>query len=60
LRDKLYRVALSQKNVQQLQQTALHYPEFCKWTLPEKKKDISGGTSSLGSVELTNGYKLIR
>jgi glycine/D-amino acid oxidase-like deaminating enzyme len=58
LRDKLYRVALTQKNVQQLQQTALHYPEFCKWTSPEKLKDITG-TSSLGGVELTNGCKVL-
>jgi glycine/D-amino acid oxidase-like deaminating enzyme len=58
LRDKLYRVALTEKHLQQLQQTALHYPEFCKWISPEELKEITG-TSSLGGVQLTNGCKVL-
>lgn len=58
LRDKIYRVALTDKNVQQLQQTALHYPDLCEWISPEKTKEITG-TSSLGALQLTNGCKVL-
>ena len=58
LRDKLFRVALTDKNVHQLQQTALQYPDLCEWISPEKMKEITG-TSSLGAVQLANGCKVL-
>ena len=55
LRDRLYRVALTEKNVKQLQKTSQEHPDWCEWVDPEQMKSLQQATSSLGGVQLSNG-----
>ena len=59
LKDKLYRVALNEKHVGQLQQTAEMLPEYCTWVSAEEMRDISGSQFALGGLRLSNGCSVI-
>eukprot|EP00986_Skeletonema_menzelii_P007974 scaffold3197_cov153-Skeletonema_menzelii.AAC.18 len=58
LRDHLYRVALSDKNVDQLKDTASKYPELATWM---SKEDLHNhvGIDCLGGLKLSNGCQVI-
>lgn len=58
LRDHLYRVALSDKNVVQLQDTASKYPELATWMSKEDLHD-NVGIDCLGGLKLSNGCQVI-
>ena len=58
LRDHLYRVALSDKNVVQLQDTAKKYPEFATWMSQDDLLD-NFGIDCLGGLKLSNGCQVI-
>jgi len=58
VRDKLYRVALSEKEVKQLQLPALLHPQLATWLDP-KEVEEQCGTSSFGGVLLSNGCRVI-
>jgi len=58
LRDHLYRVALSDKNVDQLQDTASKYPELATWMSKEDLHD-NVGIDCLGGLKLSNGCQVI-
>lgn len=60
LRQKLYRLALTEGNVKSLQQTASLFPELATWLDPEEIEDqCRATTNSLGGITLTNGCKVI-
>ena len=60
LRDKLYRVALTQKNVIDLQETALSYPKYATWlTSAEIEEQCGASTNCLGGLMLSSGCKVI-
>jgi len=58
LRDHLYRVALSDKNLVQLQETASKYPEYATWISKEDLYD-NFGFDCLGGLKLSNGCQVI-
>mmetsp|Transcript_4051 Transcript_4051/g.10278 ORF Transcript_4051/g.10278 Transcript_4051/m.10278 type:complete len:468 (+) Transcript_4051:41-1444(+) len=58
LRPHLYRIALSAKNVVQLQHTAENYPDLATW-ISEEEMQHKFGLDSLGGLELGNGCKVI-
>ena len=58
IRDKIYRIALLDKNVQQLRNAAELHPEFATWLEPEEIEKQCG-TSCLGGIVLTNGCQVI-
>lgn len=58
VRDKIFRLALADKNVDQLKLTAELHPQFATWLNPEEVK-MKCGTSSLGGVMLSNGCKVV-
>ena len=58
LRDHLYRVALSDKNVVQLQDTASKYPELATWMSKDDLHD-NVGIDCLGGLKLSNGCQVI-
>ena len=58
LRDRLYRVALTEANVDQLSKTAAMYPELASWLGPEEIEDACGA-DSLGGLVLANGCKVV-
>ncbi len=62
LREKLYRVALTEKNVSDLKKTALSYPEYATWLSSVEIGEHCGtstGTNCLGGVLLSSGCKVI-
>ena len=59
LRDHLYRVALNDKNVNQLQNLPSLCPDLAKWMSMEEMNDKFGLQGSLGGVELSNGCKVV-
>ena len=58
LRDYLYRVALSDKNVDQLKDTASKHPELASW-MSEKDLHDHVGIDCLGGIKLSNGCQVI-
>ena len=58
LRDRLYRIALSEKNVDQLKLTAELHPEYATWMEPDDLERACG-TSALGGIALENGCYVI-
>jgi glycine/D-amino acid oxidase-like deaminating enzyme len=58
LRDKLYRVALTEKNVVQMKATDASQFDFCRW-LSKDEMDAVLGCNSLGGLELSNGCRAI-
>jgi len=58
IRDKLYRIALTEKNALQLKLTAELHPEFAKWIDPGPLEEQTG-TASLGGILLSNGCQVI-
>jgi len=58
-RDCLYRLALNEKHVTQLQKTANSYPEYATWLMSSDIEDQCGTPSSLGGILLKNGCKII-
>jgi glycine/D-amino acid oxidase-like deaminating enzyme len=63
LRDEIYRVALSDANVDQLRQTANELPDLCEWIdlsdLPSPLTESAESGSVLGALRLHNGCKVI-
>ncbi len=60
LRDKLYRIALTEKNVNDLEQTASLHPEYATWLTSDEIENQCGSlTNCHGGVLLTNGCKVI-
>lgn len=60
LREKLYRLALTEKNVKDLQNTASLYPDLATWISSEDIESQCGSsTNCQGGVEMTNGCKVI-
>jgi glycine/D-amino acid oxidase-like deaminating enzyme len=57
LRDEIYRVALNEKHVEQLQKTATTVPEYCEWISKEEMQQYS--QYALGGLRLANGCKVI-
>jgi len=61
LRQKLYRVALTEENRKILSGTASEIlPTHCKWLEKDEISDILGIDDSMGGVELFNGCGIIR
>ena len=58
LRPNLYRIALDDKNVKQLQYTSDTYPNIATW-IPKDDMNDRFGIHSLGGIELGNGCKVI-
>lgn len=58
IRPHLYRIALSDANVKQLQDTATKYPELATW-LPKEELDNLLGAETMGGVKLGNGCQVI-
>ncbi|GFH46195.1 hypothetical protein CTEN210_02669 [Chaetoceros tenuissimus] len=58
LRDRLFRIALSEKNVDQLKLTAELHPEYATWLEPDDLEKACG-TSALGGIALENGCYVI-
>jgi len=58
LRNSLYRVALTDKNVQDLQQAAIRLPDHCRW-MDQQEMDDTLGSNSMGGLELYNGCRVI-
>lgn len=58
VRDKIFRIALAEKNVDQLKQTADLNPQFATWLDSDEIK-TQCGTQSLGGVVLTNGCQVV-
>jgi len=61
VRSSLYRLALNDKHVAQLQQTAEMYPELATWMSSEEMKDKFDidSDSTMGGILLHNGCKVI-
>ena len=60
LRDKLYRIALTEKNVHDLQQTASVHPEYATWLSSDEIESQCGSlTKCHGGILLSNGCKVI-
>mmetsp|Transcript_24781 Transcript_24781/g.37002 ORF Transcript_24781/g.37002 Transcript_24781/m.37002 type:complete len:487 (-) Transcript_24781:5652-7112(-) len=60
LRNQLYRVALTDKNVKDLQETALSHPEYATWlSSREIEEQCGSSTNCLGGVVLSSGCKVI-
>lgn len=60
LREKVYRVALTEQNVQDLQHAATNaLPEHCRWMEKEELDILLDTDSSMGGVELSNGCRVI-
>jgi len=59
LKEQLYRVALNDQHVEQLQQTAKTLPDFCEWISREEMQDLSKSKYALGGLRLSNGCKVI-
>ncbi|KAL9179940.1 hypothetical protein ACHAXT_007910, partial [Thalassiosira profunda] len=58
LRPHLYRVALTDKNVEQLKHTVKNYPTLAAWMSREEMQDAFG-VDSLGGLKLGGGCKVI-
>ena len=54
LRDQLYRIAMTEKNAEQLKLTAELHPEYATWIDPDPL-ETQTGTTSLGGILLSNG-----
>lgn len=54
----LYRIALNEANVQQLQDTALKYPQLATW-LSREEINTQLGADSMGGLKLSNGCQVI-
>jgi len=60
LREKIYRLALSEKNVMQLTDTSSLYPKYATWLTSEEIQERCGSSSSnLGGIVLSSGCKVI-
>lgn len=61
LRDQLYRVALTEKNVDQLKDAADLYPKYATWVSPDEIESNCrpNSDSILGGVLFSNGCKVI-
>jgi glycine/D-amino acid oxidase-like deaminating enzyme len=60
LRSELFRVATSQKQADQLQQTAHEVPEFCEWIAPEEMAHVlSLPSNGFGGLRLHNGCQIV-
>lgn len=59
IRDHLYRVALSEKHLTQLQKTANEYPNYATWVDRDELMAVCGSSSSYGGIELSNGCKAV-
>ena len=64
--ESLFRVALHEKHVQQLKQTARTLPEYCEWISPQDmmmmQTSTTGGSPSpnvQGGLKLSNGCKVL-
>ena len=58
LRDQLYRIAMTEKNAEQLKLTAELHPEYATWIDPDPL-ETQTGTTSLGGILLSNGCQVI-
>ena len=58
VRDKIFRIALAEKNMDQLKQTAELHPEFATWMDADEIKS-NCGTTCLGGVVFSNGCQVI-
>lgn len=54
----LYRIALNEANVKQLQETATNYPELATW-MSKEEIDSQLGSNSMGGLKLSNGCQVI-
>uniref|UniRef100_A0A7S4N9V8 FAD dependent oxidoreductase domain-containing protein n=1 Tax=Odontella aurita TaxID=265563 RepID=A0A7S4N9V8_9STRA len=59
LRNRLYRVALTEKNAVQLRTTAEKYPQWAKWLDPQDVEGRTGARNTLGGLELGGGCRVI-
>lgn len=62
LREEIYRVALSEENVHELQQTAHDIPDMCQWVDAQDMRKLSGDQHNhhiLGALRLSNGCQVI-
>jgi len=59
VRNNLYRVALNDKNVKQLQYTSKNYPHLATWLSKEDMNTKFDTETSMGGIELSNGCKVI-
>lgn len=59
LREQIYRIALNDKNVKDLQDTALLYPEHATWLTPSLVQEKCGSRDTQGGVLFSNGCKII-
>lgn len=61
MRQKLYRLALSEANVEKLQQTSSLHPDLAIWISPEQVEEQcrSHATNCLGGIVLASGCKVV-
>ena len=60
LRDVIYRVALSEQNLDQFQKTAAALPDICEWVdRVDMDASLQLGKDSLGYLRLSNGCKVV-
>lgn len=59
LRDHLYRVAMTDRNVEQLTATVASVSDYCEWLNKEEMDAILESTSTLGGLKLSNGCRVI-
>ena len=62
LRDELYRLAITDQHVQQLQTTAVNLPDYCEWKTADellKGKIVDETANVLGALRLFNGCRVI-
>ena len=58
--NEIYRVALTDQHVKQLQKTAAAIPELCEWLdSNEIRRYTAGSSAALGGIRLHNGCKVI-
>lgn len=58
LREKIYRLALTEDNIETLKESSLKYPEYASWLSPDEMKQACG-TSGYGGLLLNNGCKVV-
>ena len=59
LRDHIYRVALTEKHVTQLEKAANEYPDYATWMGKDEIRDACGSSTLFGGLRLANGCKAI-
>jgi len=59
LRNHIYRVALTQKHVTQLEKAANEYPDYATWMDKDEMRHACGSSTLFGGLRLTNGCKAI-